>query len=53
MATAYVLVQIEYREGLDPNDIIPRIEGGTNIQRIEVLDIDIPNGRENTPYIAF
>ena len=53
MATAYVLVQIEHREGLDPNDIIPHIEGGTNIQRIEVLDIDTPNGRDATPYIAF
>lgn len=53
MATAYVLVEIQHQDGLDPHDILARIEGGKTIQNIKVLDVETPNDRESTPYIGF
>jgi hypothetical protein len=53
MAVAYVLVEIEHQDGLDPNDILSWIEGGETIQSIKVIDVEIPNGRESIPYIGF
>jgi len=53
MATAYVLVEIEHQDGLNPNDILTRIEGGKTIQSIKVIDVETPNGRDTVPYIGF
>ena len=53
MAIAYVLVEIEHKDGLNPNQIVPKITSGGNIQSVKVLDVDTPHTDDSVPYIAF
>jgi hypothetical protein len=53
MPTTYVLVRIDHAESLEPEDIIARIGAGEDVYLTRILDVDIPNGRDNEPYIAF
>lgn len=63
MPTTYVLVEIQSQTGVDVNDLFDpygslspdhiQITASKEIQGFKVIDVDNPNGRDTTPYIAF
>ena len=63
MPTTYVLVEIQSQTGVDVTELFDpfgclspdhiQITASKEIQRFKVIDVDNPNGRDTTPYIAF
>ena len=53
MAICHVLLEIEYKDELDPNLLIPRFEPGENCKSLEVVEIAIPRVDYNVPFIGY
>lgn len=53
MATTYVLIELHHQGALNPEEIGPALEAGQTIESAKLLDIDMPNGRDYLPYIAY
>jgi len=53
METAYVLVKITHKKGLNPEDVIPRVEGGQNVKSVKLIEVSVPESDDCIPFISY
>ena len=52
MTTLYVLLKLEHPTA-DNGELYNMLSKSNPEVDVELLDVDVPNGRDTTPYIAF